>query len=36
MNERDPAKLKQKLFDFAKDFAFFKLIGFEVLDFGPE
>jgi uncharacterized protein (TIGR00369 family) len=28
-------KLKAKLVDFAKDFPFFKLIGFEVIDFSP-
>jgi acyl-CoA thioesterase len=33
---RDPAKLKAKLLEFAKDFAFFKLVGFEVLDCGPK
>ncbi|HKU37840.1 MAG TPA: PaaI family thioesterase [Polyangiales bacterium] len=32
---RDPQRLKAKLLDFAKDFAFFKLIGFEVLDCEP-
>jgi hypothetical protein len=31
----DPEKLKQKLFDFARDFPFFNLIGFELVDFGP-
>jgi uncharacterized protein (TIGR00369 family) len=36
MAQRDPEKLKQKLIDFAKDFAFFKLIGFELIDFGPK
>jgi uncharacterized protein (TIGR00369 family) len=35
MSDRDPDVLKQKLFAFAKDFPFFKLIGFEVLDMGP-
>lgn len=33
---RDPDKLKTKLLDFAKDFAFFRLIGFEVLDCAPK
>jgi acyl-CoA thioesterase len=32
---RDPEKLRTKLLDFAKDFAFFKLVGFEVLDCSP-
>jgi acyl-CoA thioesterase len=36
MSQRDPEKLKQKLFDFAKDFPFFRLIGFELIDFGPK
>lgn len=31
----DPEKLKQKLFDFARGFPFFNLIGFELVDFGP-
>ena len=35
MTQHDPDKLKQKLFDFAKDFPFFKLLGFELVDFGP-
>jgi acyl-CoA thioesterase len=36
MNQvRDPAKLKQKLLEFARGFPFFQLIGFEVSDFGP-
>ncbi|MGD8860209.1 MAG: PaaI family thioesterase [Myxococcales bacterium] len=33
--QRDPEKLKAKLFDFAKDFPFFSLVGFELVDFGP-
>ncbi len=33
--QRDPAKLKQKLLDLAKELPFFKLIGYEVVDFGP-
>ncbi|MEY4580909.1 MAG: hypothetical protein RL701_5612 [Pseudomonadota bacterium] len=33
--ERDPAKLKQKLLEFARGFPFYQLIGFEVSDFGP-
>jgi uncharacterized protein (TIGR00369 family) len=36
MPQRDPEKLKQKLLEFARGFAFFKLIGFEVCDFGPK
>ena len=32
---RDPEKLKAKLLAFAKDFPFFNLVGFEVLDCGP-
>jgi uncharacterized protein (TIGR00369 family) len=36
MTERDPDKLKQKLRAFAEDFAFFKLLGVELVDFGPE
>lgn len=36
MTQRDPDKLKQKLFDFAKDFPFFKHMGFELIDFGPK
>ncbi len=36
MTARDPEKLKQKLFDFAKDFPFFKHMGFELIDFGPQ
>jgi uncharacterized protein (TIGR00369 family) len=35
MTERDPEKLKRKLFDFANDFPFFKLIGYELLDIAP-
>lgn len=35
MTQHDQDKLKQKLFEFAKDFPFFNLIGFELLDFGP-
>ncbi|MDH5671585.1 MAG: PaaI family thioesterase [Myxococcales bacterium] len=34
--QRDPEKLKRKLFEFAQDFPFFKLIGFELIDFGPK
>ena len=33
--ERDPAKLRQKLFDHARELPFFKLMGYEVVDFGP-
>jgi uncharacterized protein (TIGR00369 family) len=33
---RDPAKLKAKLLEFAKDFPFFRLVGFEVLDCAPK
>jgi uncharacterized protein (TIGR00369 family) len=33
---RDHEKLKAKLLDFAKDFAFFRLVGFEVLDCAPK
>lgn len=36
MSQRDPARLKQKLIDFAKEFPFFRLLGFEVIDFGPK
>lgn len=32
---RDPEKLKSKLLAFARDFPFFTLVGFEVLDCGP-
>lgn len=32
---RDPEKLKRKLFDFAKEFPFFNLLGYELIDFGP-
>ena len=32
---RDPEKLKAKLLAFAKDFPFFNLVGFEVLDCAP-
>ncbi len=32
---RDPEKLKRKLLEFASDFPFFKLMGFEVLDCAP-
>lgn len=32
----DPDKLKAKLIEFAKDFAFFKHMGFELVDFGPK
>ena len=35
MSTRDPDKLKQKLEAFARDFAFFKHMGFELEDFGP-
>ena len=35
MTQHDPDKLKRKLFEFAKDFPLFKLIGFELVDFGP-
>lgn len=34
--QRDPEKLKQKLVDFAREFAFFKHMGYEVEDFGPK
>jgi len=36
MSERDPEKLKQKLRAFGKDFALFKLLGVELVDFGPK
>ena len=35
MADRDPEKLKRKLLEFAKDFPFFNLVGFEVLDCAP-
>ncbi len=35
MTQNDPDKLKRKLFEFAKVFPFFELIGFELVDFGP-
>jgi uncharacterized protein (TIGR00369 family) len=35
MSSDSPEKLKQKLFDFAKTFPFFTLIGFELIDLGP-
>src|SRR5262245_43110669 len=35
MTQDDPEKLKRKLFEFARDFPLFKLIGFELVDFGP-
>jgi uncharacterized protein (TIGR00369 family) len=36
MTERDPEILKRKLHDFAKNFPFFNLIGFTLIDFGPK
>jgi acyl-CoA thioesterase len=36
MTERTPETLKRRLFEFSKDFAFFKLIGFELLDVEPK
>lgn len=36
MSERTPATLKRKLFEFAKDFPFFKLIGLELIDVEPK
>ena len=36
MTKHDPDRLKQKLFDFAKDFAFFKHMGLSLIDFGPQ
>ena len=36
MTQNDPEKLKAKLIEFAKDFAFFKHMGFELVDFGPK
>lgn len=36
MSPHDPDKLKTKLIEFAKDFAFFKHMGFELVDFGPK
>ncbi|MFI5309397.1 MAG: PaaI family thioesterase [Polyangiales bacterium] len=36
MAEGDQNKLKQKLRAFAEDFPFFKLLGVELVDFGPE
>jgi acyl-CoA thioesterase len=32
---RDPEKLRAKLIEFARDFPFFKLVGYSVLDCGP-
>lgn len=36
MSERNPEKLKQKLHEFGKEFPFFKLLGVELVDFGPQ
>jgi uncharacterized protein (TIGR00369 family) len=36
MTERTPETLKRRLFEFAKEFPFFKLIGFELLDVEPK
>jgi acyl-CoA thioesterase len=36
MAERDPETLKRKLHEFAKNFPFFDLIGFSLIDFGPK
>ena len=36
MSQQDPDKLKAKLIAFAKDFAFFQHMGFELIDFGPK
>ena len=36
MSQQDPDKLKAKLIAFAKDFAFFQHMGFELVDFGPK
>jgi acyl-CoA thioesterase len=36
VSEQDPEKLKAKLIAFAKDFAFFQHMGFELVDFGPK
>jgi uncharacterized protein (TIGR00369 family) len=36
MAQRDPEVLKQKLQQFAKDFAFFNLLGVELVDFSPK
>lgn len=36
MTQRDPEILKQKLVAFAKGFAFFNLLGVELIDFGPK
>ena len=36
MTQRDPEVLKQKLLQFAKDFAFFNLLGIELIDFSPK
>lgn len=33
---RDPEKLRRKLIGFAKDFPFFKLVGYQVIDCGPK
>jgi uncharacterized protein (TIGR00369 family) len=33
---RDPEKLKSKLIAFARDFPFFKLVGYTVIDCGPK
>jgi len=35
MTQRDPEVLKQKLRKFAEGFAFFKLLGIELVDFSP-
>jgi uncharacterized protein (TIGR00369 family) len=35
MTERTPETLKRRLFEFANDFPFFKLIGFELVDVEP-
>jgi uncharacterized protein (TIGR00369 family) len=36
MTERTPETLKRRLFEFANEFPFFKLIGFELLDVEPK
>lgn len=35
MSDHDPDKLRKKLHDFAAHFPLFKLLGVELLDFGP-
>jgi acyl-CoA thioesterase len=35
MTERNPDKLKRKLFEFVEGFPLFQMIGFQAIDFGP-